>query len=111
VAASTERGPVLFTIDAPDSRPCRGLQIDDAPLAWSPDGGAIFFSRLQQVGTVEIHRLDLSTGREKLVWSLSVQDPAGVRNWMGAGVSRDGKYYAYSFARSLSDLYVVDGLK
>jgi len=61
--------------------------------------------------TVEIRRVELSSGREKIVRALVIQDPPGVRppEWVRA--TPDGKYYAYSFERVLSDLYLVEGLK
>jgi hypothetical protein len=65
---------------------------------------------------VEIHRLEVSSGRERLLWSLAHQDAAGALipgGGPGGGIrlTPDGKYYAYSFIRSLSDLYLVEGLK
>jgi WD40 repeat protein len=41
VAAFTQGGPVLFTIGASDARPCPGLDAEDVPIAWSPDGSHI----------------------------------------------------------------------
>jgi Tol biopolymer transport system component len=103
--------PVLFKLDAPDvARPCPGLEMGDIPIAWSLDGRALFFTRVR-TRTVEIHRVELSSGREKLVKSLVIQDPAGVRTPEFVRVTPDGKYYAYSFERILSDLYLVEGLK
>lgn len=86
------------------------LETGDVPIAWSVDGRALFFTRVR-TPTVEIHRVELSTGRQKLVRSLVIQDPAGVRTPGWISITPDGKYYAYSFERVLSDLYLVDGLK
>jgi len=60
---------------------------------------------------VEIHRVELSSGRQTLVRSLVIPDPAGVRTPEWVSATPDGKYYAYSFERVLSDLYLVEGLK
>jgi hypothetical protein len=65
---------------------------------------------------VDLQRLELSTGRRMLLHTLASPDRAGASP-PGSGarqairVTPDGKYYAYSFIRSLSDLYLVDGLK
>jgi hypothetical protein len=64
----------------------------------------------------EIHELELATGRRKQLWKLAAQDPAGAfRPGIGPGIGMpltpDGKSYAYSYARILSDLYLVNGLK
>ena len=110
VAAFTQGGPVLFTIGSPDARPCPGLDAEDVPIAWSLDGRALFFTRRRAL-THEIHRLELSSSRQKLVWALADQDPAGVRPSRSVRLTPDGKYYAFSFDRALSDLYLVEGLK
>ena len=106
----TERGPVLVTLGVPDAQPCPGLEAGDVPIAWSLDGRALFFTRVR-TRTVEIHRVEVSTGRQKLVRSLVIQDPAGVRTPMGVRITPDGKYCVYSFERVLSNLYLVEGLK
>jgi len=64
-----------------------------------------------RTSTVEIHRVEVSTGRQKLVRSLVIPDPAGVRTPNRVSITPDGKYYAYSFERVLSNLYLVEGLK
>jgi serine/threonine protein kinase/Tol biopolymer transport system component len=110
IVESTERGPVLIKLGAPDAQPCPGLEGGDSPIAWSLDGRALFFTRVP-TSTVEIHRVEVSTGRQNLVRSLVIQDPAGVRTPLRVSITPDGKYYAYSFERVLSNLYLVEGLK
>jgi len=38
-------------------------------------------------------------------------DPAGVERISNVVVTPDGKFYAYTYARQLTDLFVVEGLK
>ena len=38
-------------------------------------------------------------------------DPSGVERISNVVVTPDGKYYAYTYSRLLSDLFVVEGLK
>jgi eukaryotic-like serine/threonine-protein kinase len=59
----------------------------------------------------KIERVDLSTGRREPWKEIAPADPAGVQSNAGIKFSADGKSYAYSTLRILSDLYVVDGLK
>jgi hypothetical protein len=59
----------------------------------------------------KIARVDLATGRRELWKEISPADPAGVQSFAGLKFSADGKSYAYSVLRIISDLYVVDGLK
>jgi hypothetical protein len=102
--------PVLFSIDGGEARPCPGLESGDLPIRWSADGRALFFQRSRGL-TAEVHRLDLATGGRKLLWELAAQDPAGALVHPRVRLTPDGKWYAYSFLRDLSDLYLVDGLR
>jgi hypothetical protein len=60
---------------------------------------------------VRISRLDLSTGRREPWKELKPPDPVGVWGVMSILLTPDGQSYAYNYARMLSDLYLVDGLK
>ena len=58
-----------------------------------------------------VYRLNLTTGRKQLWKELMPSDPAGIYYIRPPQFSQDGSAYAYSYARLLSDLYVVDGIK
>lgn len=58
-----------------------------------------------------VSRLTLSTGRVEPWREIAPPDLTGVANISTVAVTADGSAYAYSFARLLSDLYVVTGLK
>ncbi len=55
--------------------------------------------------------MDVATGRRALWKQLMPPDPAGVTGLIRIRITPDGKYYAYSVGRVLSELYVADGLK
>jgi hypothetical protein len=108
--------PILFSIDGGETRPCPGTEAGDLPIRWSADGRRLFFFRYPTELTAEIHELEVATGRRKRLWRLQHQDPAGatppgVGGGPGVRITPDGKSYAYSYLRNLSDLYLVDGLK
>jgi Tol biopolymer transport system component len=108
-------GVILFSIDGGELRPPPGLEPGDIPTRWSADGASLFLTRYAGRST-EVHQLEVSTGRQERLWKVAPQDPAGAFP-SGAGpgpalrLTGDGKSYAYSYARVLSDLYLVDGLK
>jgi eukaryotic-like serine/threonine-protein kinase len=58
-----------------------------------------------------ITRIDLATGKRTPFKEIVAADPAGAQSIVNIRFSADGKSYAYSLGRWLSDLYVVDGLK
>jgi Tol biopolymer transport system component len=74
------------------------------------DGGKSVLLRTTSV-PVQVTRVDIATGRRELWKEIAPADPAGARNIPSLIFSDDGKSYAYSVGRILSDLYVVDGLK
>jgi hypothetical protein len=86
----------------------------DAPLGrlirWSADGSGVDFYRQGEVPGA-IYRIDLKTGHVSLVRRLMPPDPAGVWRIHPVVMSADGRCYAYSASRWLSDLYVFEGLR
>jgi serine/threonine protein kinase/Tol biopolymer transport system component len=78
-------------------------------MGFSPDGKSL---RLRtRTLPVQVFNVDLATGRRTLWKEISPADPAGAQMVFGLTFSADGKSYAYSMSRVLSDLFVVDGLK
>jgi hypothetical protein len=60
---------------------------------------------------LKVTRVDLATGKREPFKEIAPADPAGAQSVPVIRFSADGKSYAYSVGRQLSDLYVVDGLK
>ena len=60
---------------------------------------------------VKVTRIDIATGKREPWKEIAPADPAGVQSIVGLRFSADGKSYAYSTFRVLSDLYVVDGVR
>ena len=56
-------------------------------------------------------RVELETGRREVWKELMPLDPAGVERISNVVVAPEANAYAYAFARVLSDLFVVEGLK
>jgi len=78
-------------------------------MGFFPDGKSL---RLRSRSVpVQITRVDIATGKRELWKEIAPADPAGVQSLPVVKFSADGKSYAYTVGRMLSDLYVVDGLK
>ena len=60
---------------------------------------------------LRIERLDLATGKRTFVREVTPADPTGVARISTLQLTPDGRAYCYSFMRSLSRLYMVDGLR
>jgi Tol biopolymer transport system component len=58
-----------------------------------------------------IYRIDLTTGRAEFFREIPVTDATGLLTLRPIRITPDGKSMAWSTRRSLSELYLVDGLK
>jgi hypothetical protein len=101
---------LLLPLDGGEPRAITGVEGEDLPIGWSGDGGSLYLVRFQGIA-VQVHRLGLGTGRRELLHELALPDPAGTAPTDALAVSADGKSYAYSFIRNLSELFLVEGLK
>jgi hypothetical protein len=103
---------VLWPVDdegAPADVP--GLAGTDQPLQWTADGRALFVRRAGPVLPVRIDRLEVATGKRTPWRELQPADTAGVGRIGDVVITPDGASYAYNCHRSLSDLYVAEGLR
>jgi outer membrane protein assembly factor BamB len=100
----------LYALDGSGSRPIPGLDHGEVPSTFTADGNSIYVYRPGEL-PAKVYRLNLSTGRKQLWKELMPSDPAGIYYIRPPLFSSDGNAYAYSYARLLSDLYVVDGPK
>jgi Tol biopolymer transport system component len=99
----------VFPADGGEPRPIPDLPAHELPVAWSPDGQSLYvFDMFESPAKVE--RVNVSTGRRELWKTLAVSDPAGVHGYPSVRMTADGSAYAYSYARFLSELYLVGGL-
>ena len=80
------------------------------PLRFSSDGRSLFLWKRGEV-PARVTRLDLESGKREVWKDLLPADPAGVERISNVLVASDAKSYAYCYARLLSDLFVVEGLK
>ena len=110
VATINPPGLVTLTpVAGGSSRVVSGLPPSSELLRWEKSGRNIF----ARAGTVpvKILRLNTDTGRADLWRTLSPVDLSGVSAIFDIALTPDGQSYCYSYARNLSALFVVTGLK
>jgi Tol biopolymer transport system component/predicted Ser/Thr protein kinase len=100
----------LYPIAGGEPVPVPGAEPDEAPTGWSADGRSLYVFRFGQI-PARVFELELSTGKRKLWKELVPADSAGIDTIRGVTMSRDAKAYVYGYIRTLSDLYLVEGLK
>ena len=82
---------------------------NEQPIGWTGDGRALYvYQRFRLPAAV--FRLDVATGARTLWKEIAPPDRAGVESIWSLDVTPDGRAYAYSFGRTLSDLYLAEGL-
>ena len=80
------------------------------PVGWTAGGQGLFLHRIGSL-PASVFQFDLRTG-EMAPWKqLAPEDLAGVVRIDPVRVADDGRAWAFSYIRVLSNLYVVDGLK
>jgi eukaryotic-like serine/threonine-protein kinase len=100
----------LYPITGGESRTIAGWLPEDIWITWSADGRSAYVYRDSKT-SAPVYRLDLTTGNRELIATLAPSDPAGVTAVLNVRMTADGKTYAYSFLRELSDLFLVEGVR
>ena len=108
------RGPEGKVFDYPieggEPVPVPGIAPADGIVGTSTREGMVYLRRGGDL-PARVVRLDLASGREEKWRDFMPADPTGIVGVYGLRITLDGRYYAYSYARVLSDLYLVEGLK
>jgi serine/threonine protein kinase/Tol biopolymer transport system component len=99
----------LYPTGGGDPRSLPGVAPGDMPSRWSGDGRFLYMYR--HTNPAPIYRLDVSSGKKELWKEVGPSDPAGVAFVGHLLVTPDGSAYAYNYVRTLSDLYLADGVK
>ena len=108
------RGPdqkiYLYPVAGGDPKLLPGQQPGEVVNSWSSDQRSVFLLARGQI-PAQVYRMDLATGQRTLWKSVEPADAAGIDTIGRVLISADGKAYVYGYNRTLSDLYLVQGLK
>jgi serine/threonine protein kinase/Tol biopolymer transport system component len=97
----------LYPVDQGEPRLIPGVVSGEVPINWSSSPQRLFVANLTQIPT-KVYRLNIASGQRELWLSLSPQDRTGLHSISYLRMTSDGKSYAYSYERFLSDLYLMD---
>jgi hypothetical protein len=111
IAAVDSAGRIwLLAVDGAEARRIPGEFRGLTLIGWTQDGGHLFLYRIGDVPG-RVIRLDIESGTTEPWKELRPEDLAGVVRIHPVCVTPDGRSWAYTYARVLSNLYVVEGLK
>ncbi|HXY14518.1 MAG TPA: WD40 repeat domain-containing serine/threonine protein kinase [Terriglobales bacterium] len=85
------------------------VKFEESVRHFMPDGKSVL--AITHDVPAKVTHVDIATGRRDRWMEIMPADPAGAQSIADVKFSADGKSYAYSVVRLLSDLYVVDGLR
>jgi hypothetical protein len=109
--------------DGGDVRPLLGLRPGEMPFRWSADGRSIYVLQRESSGSIYVLQRSASGGSlflvdhetgERVLWKeLTPPDRTGFLTIQTYVVNPEGTAYAYaySYARELAELFVVEGLR
>ncbi len=100
----------LYPLEGGEPTALVGLSGLDIPIRWTADGRSLYVYRRGEL-PARVYQVDVATGHKQLWKELMPVDSAGVVDIVSVCPTPDGRSYAYSYARILSNLYVVEGLK
>jgi eukaryotic-like serine/threonine-protein kinase len=108
----SQQGGVLtfYPIDGGKPRTA-AAKIPDIIAPWSLPFGRYVIGTEHPDVPLKLYRFDTLTGEKKPWRDLVPADRAGVYNADIFDITPDARWYAYSYVRDLSDLYLVEGLR
>ncbi len=109
VAVDAERKFWLYPAEGGAPRALSGIKPGEEAIRWSADGKSLFVA--SDGIPVRVYRVDLTTSHRQLVYTLAPTDAAGLWSIGPILLTPDGKSYAHSDSRILSDLYLASGLR
>jgi len=109
-AVGLDRRPRLVSVPDGAARVVSGAQAGELPAGWSGDSRALY---LYPFGdrTARIRRVDIDSGKATVIATVVPSDPGGVDSIGPVAITPDGSHFAYSYIRTLSQLFLVRGLE
>ncbi len=110
LAAGPDRRRYFYPLTGGEPTPVPGFSDDESAGGWSADGRFLYVYRRRDVPG-RVYRLDIGTGKKELLREVMPADGSGIVDIAPIITTPDGSSYVYGFQRTLSDLYLVEGLK
>jgi WD40 repeat protein len=110
LAQGPDRAWYVYAIDGSAAKPVTALTPHDIPVNWRTDGHSVYVRTHADTNKMaRISILDLNTGQRTL-WK-EIHPARPVDEVYNLAVTPDGRAYAYNFVQTISDLYLVQGLR
>ncbi|MEJ2205667.1 MAG: protein kinase [Gemmatimonadota bacterium] len=101
--------PGIFPLDGGPAQEISGVTENDRVVQWAEDGRTVFLGR-REGPTWKVRRLDLETGSSTHWADIAPRETAGLRLSV-LYLTPNGRFWAHSYSRLLTDLYVAEGIQ
>jgi tRNA A-37 threonylcarbamoyl transferase component Bud32/WD40 repeat protein len=102
----------IWSLEKSEFRPIPGLGSNDYVIGWTLDGGSVYVAPLKRgAKSVQVYRANIETGKMEPWKSFGQEMGAQGASLVAPHLSSDGTAYGYIYVRTLSEAYVVTGLK
>lgn len=110
ILTNAENRLALYKISDGTSSPLKNLDDEFYLVRWAGDGENLFVWQRGEIPAI-VYKYNLATGNKEKWLELIPKDPLGVYQIASIKLTPDGRTYAYSYSRELSDLYLMEDLK
>jgi Tol biopolymer transport system component len=102
----------IWPLDGSGLRPIPGLDSNYRVNGWLPDGESVYaVSRRQREKIGDVYRVNTGTGKMELWRTFGEGMTPGAVSPLGSYRSGEGNAYVYLYVQTLSQIYVVRGMK
>ena len=102
----------IWPLEDGEFHPIPGLPSNYAIIGWTADGQSVYVAPiLRNAKSTKVSRVNIQTGKMEPWKTFGEETGAGVSGLGAPHLSRGGNAYAYLYVRTLSEAYVVTGLK
>jgi len=91
-------------------KPLPTITENEALAGWTADGKSLYVGDTSSV-PAKVYAMDIDSGQRRLHHQHAPADPSGIIGLFPGQVTPDGSFYVYTVGRTLSSLYVVEGLR
>jgi hypothetical protein len=109
VGTAPDRSIAIYSLAGATLREIPNFGTNFVAVQWADDGKALYCYHPGEFPS-QVYRVDIATGKADVIKELKPAVTAGVVMVAPIVVSRDGKYFAYSYNQTLSALYLISGL-
>jgi len=110
IVLGPDRRRYFYPLEGGEPQPIPGLAADETPTGWSGDGRFLYVFRRREV-PAHVSKLDIATGKKEPWRDLMPADGAGIVDIAPVIPTPDGSAYVYGYSRTLSDMYLAEGLR